>query len=404
MQIVCTQADLRKALALVKRGVRESPDLPILSHVLLRASQGDVSLSANNLEIAIRCALRAEIREEGAIAVPWERLQDLVAHLPPVPGSKTTDMRADAMAIELAAAPDESTLSVHSGRSSATIRGMHVSEFPDVVVATSGEGSDVVALSLASSTLAAMVTRVAFAASTDSKRDPILTGVLVQVSGRSLLLAARDAHRLAVCQLSLSETVEAGCAVVIPARLALDAVRSLTTATPGLPVQLVIDEKRVLVSLHLPDFVLSSRLLVGDYPLGFQRHFHQAYAWRAVVATKHLAAALRSVASLVRDDGDLVTLSLGSAAGIGGRGVSVEARSQDLGEQVEEVETVSFEGESGVQLLLKLPQLAEIVGAADTAYLAFEVCAPSEPVVVRPVGERNALDSAYALVPCFRRT
>jgi DNA polymerase-3 subunit beta len=296
-----------------------------------------------------------------------------------------------------------STLSVHSGRSRATICGLHASEFPEVAVATSVEGSDVVALSLASSTLAALLTRVAFAASTDAKREPILTGVLVQVSGGSLVLAARDAYRLACSQVALGETVTTACAAVIPAGAALETARTLTAVTPGLPVTLVIDGKRVLASFHLPDFVLSSRLLVGDYPMGFQRHLQQTPAWRAVVATKHLAAALKSVASLARGDGDLVTLSLGQGTGISARGVSVAARALGLGEQEEEVETVSFEGESGIQLLLKLPQLAQIVGAAGSPFLAVEVCAPREPVVVRPVGDENALRTAYLLVPCFRK-
>ena len=40
MQIVCTQVALLRVLALLKRAIKETTDLPILSHVLLQVEHG----------------------------------------------------------------------------------------------------------------------------------------------------------------------------------------------------------------------------------------------------------------------------------------------------------------------------------------------------------------------------
>ncbi len=70
MRIVCGRRALHAGLALLKPAIKETPNAPVLSHVLLRAEGGHVCLVANNLEIAIAREIAAGIQEEGAVAVP----------------------------------------------------------------------------------------------------------------------------------------------------------------------------------------------------------------------------------------------------------------------------------------------------------------------------------------------
>ena len=400
MHIACTHVDLLRVLALLKRAIKETTDLPILSHVLLEVEQGEARLSANNLEIGITCELVATGAVEGAVSVPWRRLADLVEHLPQ--GASAHRRRAGAASIEMETSEGSHALSVRSGRSRAVIYGMHASEFPTVPRPGPGAARDGLSLRLSSGLLAAMVHKVAFAAATSEKPNPILTGILLHASGSLLTISARDAHRLAACEAPLAAAVPRECAAVLRAGLAAECAHVLASVAPATPVQLVIEEQRVQVSFLLPGIVLSSRLDVGNYPMGFRQHVKPNYLTRVVVETKGLAAALKSLAQVAGDGGDLVTLTFSVSSDSKGV-VAVGAQSQDLGGQTEEVDAVSLEGEAGDQLLLKYSQMAQVMAVLDAPYLALEKRGSTDPVAVRPVGGDASLQETYVLVPCVRK-
>jgi len=69
------------------------------------------------------------------------------------------------------------------------------------------------------------------AASTDEAR-PVLTGVLVQVQGGSLTLAATDGHRLAVRKLAASGATDLEASLIVPAR-ALAELSRVLKGEPG---------------------------------------------------------------------------------------------------------------------------------------------------------------------------
>lgn len=401
MRIISTQAALLHTLALLKRAIQEPTDLPILSHVLLQVEGGRASLSATNLEIGIRCDLVATGVADGAVSVPWRRLADLVEHLPPT--ASANGRQAEAAPIELETSEGSNALSVHNGRSRAVIYGMHASEFPAVFDPWPGAAGDGLRLTVASGQLAAMVHKVAFAAATSGKPDPILTGILLYASGQSLTLTARDAHRLAACTARLEVAVPRECAAVLPAGVAAECEQVLTSARPATPVHLVIEEQRAQLSFLLPGIALLAHLAKGYYPMGFRQHVEPSYLTRFVVETKGLARALRPLARVAGDGDNLVTLTWAAASESKGV-VTVGAESQDLGGQTEEVGVVALEGEPGGQLLLKYSQLAQIVAVLDAPHLALERRGQVDPVVVRPVGGGDSLlEETYVLVPCVRK-
>ena len=55
---------------------------PILSNVLIEAEKDDVSLTTTNLDLGIRCRIKADIKEGGAVTLPVKRLASIVRELP----------------------------------------------------------------------------------------------------------------------------------------------------------------------------------------------------------------------------------------------------------------------------------------------------------------------------------
>lgn len=403
MRIVWTQADLRRGLAAVKRAVKLSDTLPILSHVLLQAHHGYVRLLAQDLEIGITWIRATPPLEEGEIAIPFARLEDLVANLPPAPDpDQARPGKASEVFVEMAAPAGCTQLCVVSGRSRASIACMDAGEFPAFPVPQPGREGEADPLNLDVALFAAMVPRVAFAASVDTKeKQAVLKGILFQVEDQTLTLVARDAHRMAVCEAPLREPVSRKAAAVVPAWAMEEFARQLKGAVPPATAQVVVAKNRAHIAFHTPGLVLSSRLIEGVYP-NYKPHFLKGYTTRIVVATAVFASTLKALAQIARADSDLVSLRVVKGAHACGGRLLVSAQAQELGEQSTEVDIASLEGEGGLQVLLKLPQLAAILSAADTPHVAVELRSPGDPVIVKPVGTSMGLRSAYALVPCFR--
>ncbi len=82
MQLSCLQENLRRGLARVSRAVAGKSTLPVLSHILLSAESGQLSLVATNLELAISTWVGAQVEHSGAVALPARLLSDIINALP----------------------------------------------------------------------------------------------------------------------------------------------------------------------------------------------------------------------------------------------------------------------------------------------------------------------------------
>src|SRR5882762_10271806 len=81
MKISVLTDTLQKKLSLINHAVTNK-QLPILSHILLETKNGQVHLSATDLEIGIQADIPVDIEEEGVIAVPSKLFSELITNLP----------------------------------------------------------------------------------------------------------------------------------------------------------------------------------------------------------------------------------------------------------------------------------------------------------------------------------
>src|ERR1700743_1386412 len=71
-------------LAQVLNVVGSKATMPILSNVLIEAEKDQVSLTTTNLDLGIRCRIKAEVKEAGAVTLPVKRLASIVREMPNV--------------------------------------------------------------------------------------------------------------------------------------------------------------------------------------------------------------------------------------------------------------------------------------------------------------------------------
>jgi DNA polymerase-3 subunit beta len=374
VKIICKQQDLSRGLSAVSHAVSSRSTLPILSNILLTTDHGRLKLSATNLEIGINCWVDAQIEEEGTTTVPAKLLTDLVSSLPQAP-------------VEMALVEDTNTLNVKSLGSTANIKGMDASEFPLIPNAEDGEPPVVLEAML----LKEIIAEVAFAAADDDSR-PVLTGVLVQVGGEKITLAAADAFRLAVRVAALPGDDHPRGDILIPARTLTELARILPSE--GM-VEMIVTPNRSQVLFHTQNLDLVSRLIDGTFP-NFRQIIPKEHSTRAVVETKQFAEAIKRAALFARDSSNItrIKINAGENDGLEPGSITVEATAEDLGDNTSTI-NAAVDGPE-LQIIFNVKYLADVLTVVGTPEVALEANAATKPGVIKPVG---ADDYTYVIMP-----
>jgi len=365
MQVSCLQENLAKGLSIVGRAVASRSTLPVLSNVMLATDNGQLKLSATNLEIGINCWVGAKVIEEGAITIPARLLGEFINSLPP----ERIDMKLD---------ESTQTLNLRCARFESNIKGIDAQEFPIVPTASIGEA----AIKLEPSSLRAMIDQVVFAAATDESR-PILTGVLVQFNEDNMTMAAADGFRLSVKAATLKQNFDDMMEVIIPARALMELGR--ISGDQEQPVEVIITPARKQILFHLQDIDLVSQLIEGKFP-DYNQIIPKGYSTRSVMDTTSLLKAVRVSHLFARDSANIVKLEITPTGDelMNGR-ITLVATSAELGDNVADVDA-SIEG-NPMEIAFNAKYLIDVLSIIDSPQVVLETSAASSPGVLRSIGD-----------------
>jgi DNA polymerase-3 subunit beta len=238
-------------LAQVLNVVGSKATMPILSNVLIEAEKDQISLTTTNLDLGIRCKIKADVKETGAVTLPVKRLATIVRELPNV------DVTFDA-------SPNHQ-VKLASGGSNFRIMGIGKEEFPPLP-----EFGDEKAFTLEQAELTTMLKSVAYAQSTDETRY-ILNGVYFNFKDGKLSLVATDGRRLALVSKELDVPAASAGAIILPAKTVAELTRLLDK---GEKLKINFNDRRAAFqigtdkdSTGLVDSIyLYSKVVEGNYP------------------------------------------------------------------------------------------------------------------------------------------
>ena len=242
-------------LAQVLNVVGSKAAMPILSNVLIEAEKDYISLSTTNLDLGIRCKIKAEVKESGSVTMPVKRLAGIVRELPNV------DVSLDVAT--------NHQVKLSSGGSHFKIMGIGADEFPKLP----DTGDDKTYI-LEQGELASMLGNVAYAQSTDETRY-ILAGVYFNFKDGKLSLVATDGRRLALVSKELPVPAASAGAIILPAKTVAELLRLLGK---GDKLTISFNERRAAFQIEtgkdtsgLCDSIyLFSKVVEGNYP-----NYHQ---------------------------------------------------------------------------------------------------------------------------------
>ncbi len=377
MKISCLQENLSRSLAVVGRAVATRATLPVTQNVLLSVDQSMLKLSATNLEVAITTWTGAMIEEEGAITVPARLLTEFVSSLP-------NDK------IDLEIQPGSSVLQLTCDRSKATIHGTDASEFPPIPTVDDGVSAQVDPLVFKSA-----IARVAFAAATEESR-PVLTGVELKVEGERFSLAAADGFRLAVHHGALISPVDTEIKVIIPARTLNELNRLLGDQEEPVDIMMTPAKGQVMFRIRGRETVeVVSQLLQGAFP-NYEQLIPDRHDTRAILDLPALLRAVRTAAIFARDGSNIIRLELVPSNGGGGK-VVISAKSEEVGENQDEVDADTIEGNEG-KIAFNSRYLLDVLTVLEKGKVALETTSSSSPGVFRPT---DTEDYIHVVMPMF---
>ena len=374
MKLSCLQEHLNRGLGVVGRAVAARTTLPITNNVLLATDQSRLKLVATNLEMAISCWLGAKVEEEGEITVPARLLTEFVNSLP-------NDR------IDISLSPRTRTLELKCARFEARISGVDAKDFPPIPTVDEGITTRVEVEALRQA-----ISQVAFAAASEESR-PVLTGVDVQFEGDLLTLAAADGFRLAVYKLPLTAPVSQKTEVIIPARTLAELNRLMADGEEA--VDITINPNKSQTLLRLKDTELVSQLVQGTFPQ-YAQLIPQSYNTRAIVDVAEFLRAAKTASIFARDGSGIVRLEITSGSELTPGKMKVSARSEEIGDDVGEIDAV-VEGEEA-KIAFNGKYLIDVLSALRETRVALETTNPSSPGVLRPVGVDNYI---HVVMPMF---
>src|SRR3984885_2996938 len=197
--------DFADAVAWVARTLPTRPTVPVLAGVLLTGSDDGLTVSGFDYEVSAEVRLAAEIASPGKVLVSGRLLSDITRALP----NKPVDVQVDGTRVSLAC-----------GSAKFSLPTMAVEDYPTLPTLPDDTGA------LPAELFAEAISQVAIAAGRDDTL-PMLTGLRVEISGETVVLAATDRFRLAVRELTWSAlSADIQASVLVPAKTLAEAAKA----------------------------------------------------------------------------------------------------------------------------------------------------------------------------------
>lgn len=242
MEVEVLQERLAKALSVVSRvAASTKAGLPILSNVLLRAEDKQLTLTATNLELATVEYVNAKIIKNGTITVPARLLADFISNLP----KETIKLSVDG-----------EKLTVAAGKYKSTINGILADDFPELPTI---DEKSAVAFKIPADIFKEAINQVIIASSNDTTR-PALTGVFFNTFEGALYIAATDGYRLA--DRKFVDDVKSEIKAIVPTPALREVLSSITDSVEDVEV-MIIDTQ---IQFRIGEVEVTSKLIDASFP------------------------------------------------------------------------------------------------------------------------------------------
>lgn len=361
MKLVIARETLQSGISAVQNLVATKSALPILSNVLLRAADGQLTLVSTDLDARIECTVPCTVKQPGETTAPARRIADIVATFPG--GDITLDTK------------DGNVIELSSGHAQFHVLGQPAEEFPKP--ATFSEDKK---LSLDQNVLKDLLHKTSFAISTDMNRLA-LTGMLFDLHADESRFVATDGRRLSFAKLATTESTVTG-SFIVPRKAIAELERLMGDEEP---IEILPGENRI--AFRFANILLIAQLIDSPFP-NYEQVIPKNQEHTATLNTAEFHQAARRAAVMTNDKNNLIRLKVRPKTMV------VSTTTPDVGDVQDEV-GVEYEG-GEMEIGFNPHFLLDILKIVDTDQVAFNFKDPLSPGVLRLVGNDDFL---YVIMP-----
>jgi DNA polymerase-3 subunit beta len=364
MKLTIDRMSLLRPLGHVQSVVERRNTIPILANVVLRAEDGQLSLTATDMDMDIATEVGCAVATSGTTTMSAHMLYDIARKLP------------DGAEVELTVADGHASIS--AGRSSFRLPTLPVEDFPAI------SSSDLpVNFTLTAADLRDLIDATRFAISTEETRY-YLNGIYFhKAEDGNLCAVATDGHRLALTRQALPSGASQMPSVILP-RKAVGELRKLLDDYDG-EVSVGLSETRA--EFGFGTVRLTSKLIDGTFP-DYTRVIPAGNDRIMQVDAASFSAAVDRVSTISSEKSRSVKMGLKPGT------LTLSASNTDASSATEELE-VTYNGPE-MDIGFNARYLLDIAGQVNNDIVEFALADQGSPSLVRAPGDDASL---FVLMP-----
>ena len=241
MKIVCKKSNLLNGVQIVSKAVPSKTTMSILECILVDTRNGEIKLTANDMELGIETKIDGKIINKGMIALDAKIFLEIVRKLPDSEITIETD--------------DSYKTTITCEKAKFNIIGKSGEDFSYLPVI---ERNDSVMIS--QFTLKEVIRQTIFSIA-DNDNNKLMTGELFEINDDTLKVVSLDGHRISIRKIALKNSYE-NKKVVVPGKT-LNEVSKILPGDMDKDVSIFFTDKHIL--FEFDDTVVVSRLIEGEY-------------------------------------------------------------------------------------------------------------------------------------------
>lgn len=362
MKLSAARDVLLKPLQAVIGVVERRQTMPILSNVLLVARDGQLSVTATDLEVELVAQASVNVETGGEITVSGRKLLDICKALP------------DGADVQIAVSGEK--MGIRSGKSKFSLTTLPAAEFPTVEDIKAGQ-----TITVSQDLLGKIIEKTHFSMAQQDVRY-YLNGMLLECGGKHLRAVATDGHRLALAQAELDGGKLKEQQVIVPRKGVLELQRLLGGDSN---VDIQLGENHVRIQLEGIRF--TSKLIDGRFP-EYARVIPKESSNELRADKEVLRSALQRTAILSNEKYRGIRLIIRDS------GVVLQAHNPEQEEAEEEVE-VEYGGDD-IEIGFNVNYLLDAIGAVDGDEVMLSVVDSNSSCLIREPGND---DRKYVVMP-----
>ncbi len=241
MKIICSKPNLLNGVNIVSKAVPSKTTMSILECILINASNNEIKLTANDMELGIETIIEGEIIEKGIVALDAKIFSEIVRKLPDNDITLEIDENYKA--------------TITCEKAKFNIIGKSGEDFSYLPEIEKNEG-----VMISQFTLKELIRQTIFSIS-DNENNKLMTGELFEINENELKVVSLDGYRISIRKIELKNSYESK-KVVVPGKT-LNEISKILSGETDQNVEIFFTDKHIVFEFN--HTVVVSRLIEGEY-------------------------------------------------------------------------------------------------------------------------------------------